>query len=402
MSGLHDANLRNAYDEIADVRQALDFLSISNSSSPDQIHEILSWIDWDSSKVAEAATHLGRVGWATSAIGEMRHSFDILTQKCGIARGAWSGAAADTFQNFSQVVLQNGQQVINELNAMATAIGDAPGAMEDLTKSVWKSAGGIADDPKVKKAIADIYSNNDHKRHDAMLELTGALAELKRGVENSVDRIDNDVLPIIKKHTARVELRNPAQSPVGYSTGFRMDYWTVRKANREMRVAIAGIKRAKNQLGQAWRAIPSYTFGTSASAQAVVRAWQTAIESRMADVETCYREAKGVFGGSQTAMVIYREHEGMATKDIEKAVSPDIERHRLIAYSSGGHGNFAGKGPDGLGPDDNEVGFVEDQLNALDNGWGGRGATPPDPGPTQPDPTDFPFEKWFRRGAGDA
>lgn len=398
MADLHDANLRNAYDELANVRQALDFLSIPSSESPHQIRDILSWIDWDEPNVEESATHLGRAGWATSAIGELQHAFDILTQKCGLARRFWDGAAADTFQNFSHIVLQNGQQVISELNAMATAIGDsAPQAMEDLTKSVWKAAGGIADEPKVKQAIADIYSKTTpHKRRDAMLELTGALAQLKRSVETAVDRIDNDVLPIIKKHTARVELRNPAQSPVGHSAGFRMDYWAVRRANREMRVAIAGIKQAKNQLGKAWQTISPYSFGTSANAQEVARAWRAAVASRMADVETCYREAKGVFGGIQAAMVMYREHEGWSTKEIERVISPAIERHRLIAYS---HYNYAGKGPDGLGPDDNETTFVENELNALDRGWGGRGATPPDPNPPRPVPWDLP--EWFKRGAGD-
>ncbi|MEQ7010728.1 hypothetical protein ABN028_31565 [Actinopolymorpha sp. B17G11] len=381
MTGLLDSNLQRAYDDLADVRRALAFLHIADSGRGDPIATILAWIDWDESKPWDSANHVGR--GPSSGMGEMQTAIDELTKQRNALATAWKGAAAEVFLDFSASVLENCRRVVEELQAMVKVMASGEGtthqAMKDLTKNAWKAAGDIADDSKVKEAVERIFHSNDQQeRSDARLELLGVIERLKRGVTAEVDRIDENVLVLVKPFAYELSLKNPLTGAGGPPSKTEIDLNIARPAGQAMLPAIAGIKRAARSMEEAWHAVDQYSFGTSANAQQVLHTWRQALAHRRTDIANCYGQAKGMYGGMSAVMHRYAYIENNNQERIDNILSGDMQRQRLDDYW---HKNASGKGPDGTAPIYNETAETEAELDALDEGWNGKGDVPSDSGP---------------------
>ena len=404
MTTLRDTNVRRAYDDLADVRRALAFLHIADSGVRDEIGTVLSWLDWDESKPWDSANHVGR--GSASGVSEMQTAIDELSKQRNALAVAWKGSAAEVFQDFAKAVLDNCRRVVKELqsmvNVMASGEGTTHQAMKDLTRDVWRCAGGIGDDPRVKEAVDDILTSKGQKqvRSDARLELLGAVERLKGSVVAEIKRIDENVLPLVKPFSYELSLTNPLSGAGGPPAATEIDLDVARQVGRAMLPAIAGIKRAARSMEEAWHAVDQYSFGTSSNAQQVLKTWRQGLVHRRTDIADCYGQAKGMYGGLSAVMHRYAYIENSNQDRIDMVLSADMQRQRLHDYW---HRNAAGKDPDGIGPIYNEVAGTEAELDALDEGWNGRGPVPSDfkPGeikdPQPPTPAEI-AEQIAKRG----
>jgi hypothetical protein len=412
MAVLLDTNLQRAYNELgpSDGRpsngdrpdgragsasertlgDALALLAMLDSGGPDHIANILGWIDWDESKPWDSANHVGR--GPSSGVGEMRSAIDAFTRQCNALSGVWEGAAADAFQEYSKNVLENCRRVTDRLEAMLKVMASGDGttheAMKDLTRKVWESAGDIADDKKIRAAVTTIVeglrtigdpdAEDVQKRKDAQLELMGGVDRLKKSVTREVERIDDDVLQLVMPFTEPVDLKNPLASRVGPPTHFKLDQKeAMRIVEQQMPSAIAGVKRAKHQMEHAWHAITDYDFGTSPNAQAVVTMWRKALTNRASELAECYGQSKGMYAGAMTVIYNSIVTDNWNQEQLDKGFSAEYARQRLHDYwhRNASRAVYSHAPNNGL-PSYYEKEHVEPRLDALDEGWNGKGKPP--------------------------
>jgi uncharacterized protein YukE len=378
---LRDSNLKKAYNELADFRRAIGVLQLGNvGTAPDHVAEILGWIDWDQYKPWDSANQIGRADWPASAIGELKTVLTDLPRQCHELAQVWQGAAADAFQEFAKNVSDNIGDVVEKLEAtvkiMSSGDGSVHQAMMDLTRNVWKTAGEIADDPKVRKAISDIVnvSKDEQDRKDAQLELLGGIERLKQSVIKQVDRIDEDVLSLLRPVTDSISLKDPLPSATRPPGKTRMADASIATAKRDQILSsIAGIRRSSKKLHQAWHAISTYDFGTSANAQEVVKAWRQAIASRSDEVHKCYRWGKAMYAGVTAAMFKYYESEN---ENHRQMVNVAWELDMLSHYSRSSW--YVGPETGSVSVPENrnitglDAEMISERLGALDAGWNGK------------------------------
>jgi hypothetical protein len=315
------------------------------------------------------------------------------------AMEAWEGSAANAFDAFFDVLLENGRKLVNELEAMTRSMseggGTATGEMDVLTRNVLKAADWIAENPQTTKGIEYIRDGSTDKLKDGQPLVETALQQLKDAVASEVNRIPSEVTGLVSRHGRDIGLRDPNNSQPEPATGGKFPGHTnqvKRQTGTGMRVAIADLFKARKHLDEAWR-MSMYAFGTSANAQATVKAWQKAIAYRGTEMSRCIRWAEALYGAMAYTWLTYDMCEGLNQDAAIKAMNADWERHRLWDYSRGNSRPYPTAGPNGESrawpsiPNDSMIG---QQLDALEKGWDGQGVAPIEPKePKDITPTDI-------------
>ena len=388
MANLHDRNLQQAMDKLSPLNDALANCLTQGlgGASRDAVATVLGWIDWqEDQQVLALVEHLGAKQRMGTAIGAFEAGISGLDMTRNAAMGSWKGSAANAFDAFCDVLVDNGRKLVEQLEAldrsMSEGAGTATGEMAVLTRNVLKAADEIADNPQTKKGVEFIRDGSVEKYKDGQLLVETALQQLKDSVLAEVNRIPSEVTGLVKRHAHDIGLRDPNTSRPESATGGKFPSHSNRVKERTgtgMREAIADLWKGRRQLDEAWR-MSLYAFGTSANAQATVKAWQQVIAYRGTDMSRCIRWAEALYGAMAYTWLTYDMCESLNQERAIQAMNADWERHRLWDYSKVNGPRIPSGGPDGRDrawpsiPDDSMIG---QQLDALENGWDGRGVPP--------------------------
>jgi hypothetical protein len=342
---LHDANLQKAKGELTQLIQALAALQITQVGGDavglDPVTATLAWIDWDEARLRPSVEALGAAQRSGTAIGEFTTGIEVVESARDSAMDMWKGDAANVFLAYSNVVLDNCRKIVPELDAMRRTISEAdggedsvPGGMKERTKAAWKAAAAIADDPQTRRGIDAVLhrGENGTSLADGRLLLLDAITQLKDRVTAQIERIDDEVTPLVSRHIRVIEQRDPEQTPTQPKTGFEIRLPEARKVATAMRMGIADMVRAKKLLDQVW-AVPNWTFGTSNNATALLKAWQKAVTYRANELHRCIKKVEGMYGGMSATFHLYSIIEFQTNEAVGRILNGDLERQKLHDYS---------------------------------------------------------------------
>lgn len=139
---LTDANLNNAYSDLAWLRKLIEDHPVyaglpGSASTADPVLSLLEPLDWKRGAAEEHTDHMVKAARAAQAASDEIYAISQITN------GYWSGVAADSFSAVINTMKKDYDDLHDELTGMHKAISGVYDGLDEATKSIAALAGDI-------------------------------------------------------------------------------------------------------------------------------------------------------------------------------------------------------------------------------------------------------------------
>lgn len=199
---LTDANLNNAYSDLAWLRRLLDqYPTGLEGQGADPVMSLLEPLDWNKGTAEDHTDHMVK---AARAVQDASDEIYAISQ---ITNGYWSGVAADSFAAVINTMKKDYDDLHGKLTDMRKAIVSVYDGLDEATKSIVTLAGDI----KTKYGYlvheaetldgqgaspADVKSDMADGVTQAYEELSGGVADAWSKIAGLAKGIKDDTTPL--------------------------------------------------------------------------------------------------------------------------------------------------------------------------------------------------------------